>query len=397
MSFSIATSGLKAITEQLNTVSNNIANSGTVGFKSGRTEFASLYSSGTPLGVGISNIAQSISKNGSISGSASPLDVAIQGSGFFMVRDSSGVNSYTRAGYFHTDSEGNLVNNQGMNVMGYGVDENGTLQPGNLDSLKINSGSIAAKASDSLNFVANLKASDQAPTDGTFDPTNKNSYNYSYPTQVFDSLGREHTMTQYFVKSGENEWQTYYKMDDEMLNGGAAQTLQFSNKGELVSPTAPVNLTKTIPGAADLNLAIDYQGISQNDADFAVSKNNPNGYKPGEKNGQVIEKDGSVYATYSNGERMLQGQIALANFANPNGLSSENGTTWQQTGESGSPLMGSPGSGLYGSLLSNALEGSNVELTDELVGLMTAQRNYQANTKVISTNDSMMNALFQAL
>ncbi|EFC55228.1 TPA: flagellar hook protein FlgE [Enterobacter cancerogenus] len=395
MSFDIAISGLNAINEQLGAISNNIANSGTVGFKSGRAEFASLYAEGQPLGVGVTNVAQSISKNGTVFASASSLDLAINGQGFFVMRDSSGTTAYTRAGYMQTDSNGNLVNNQGMYLQGYPVDANGVIQTGTVGNLTISSGSLPAKATSSLDFTANLNANEEKPKTATFDPTDETSYNHTYATQVYDSLGREHTLKQYFVKTDDNTWQVHYYMDDKSM--GDAKDMTFNEQGILLKPNGAVNLTAAIPGADSISLDLNYNGTTQFGSDFSVSKNNGNGYASGERTGQTIDKDGSVYATFSNGERLLQGQVVLANFSNPNGLSSQNGTTWTQTASSGAPLLGTPGTGLLGALTSNTLEGSNVNLTDELVGLMTAQRNYQANTKVISTNDSMMTALFQAV
>ena len=395
MSFDIAISGLNAINEQLGAISNNIANSGTVGFKSGRAEFASLYAEGQPLGVGVTNVAQSISKNGTVFASASSLDLAINGQGFFVMRDSSGTTAYTRAGYMQTDSNGNLVNNQGMYLQGYPVDANGVIQTGTVGNLTISSGSLPAKATSSLDFTANLNANEEKPKTATFDPTDETSYNHTYATQVYDSLGREHTLKQYFVKTDDNTWQVHYYMDDKSM--GDAKDMTFNEQGILLTPNGAVNLTAAIPGADSISLDLNYNGTTQFGSDFSVSKNNGNGYASGERTGQTIDKDGSVYATFSNGERLLQGQVVLANFSNPNGLSSQNGTTWTQTASSGAPLLGTPGTGLLGALTSNTLEGSNVNLTDELVGLMTAQRNYQANTKVISTNDSMMTALFQAV
>ncbi|WP_368747518.1 flagellar hook protein FlgE [Enterobacter cancerogenus] len=395
MSFDIAISGLNAINEQLGAISNNIANSGTVGFKSGRAEFASLYAEGQPLGVGVTNVAQSISKNGTVFASASSLDLAINGQGFFVMRDSSGTTAYTRAGYMQTDSNGNLVNNQGMYLQGYPVDANGVIQTGTVGNLTISSGSLPAKATSSLDFTANLNANEEKPKTATFDPTDETSYNHTYATQVYDSLGREHTLKQYFVKTDDNTWQVHYYMDDKSM--GDAKDMTFNEQGILLTPNGAVNLTADIPGADSISLDLNYNGTTQFGSDFSVSKNNGNGYASGERTGQTIDKDGSVYATFSNGERLLQGQVVLANFSNPNGLSSQNGTTWTQTASSGTPLLGTPGTGLLGALTSNTLEASNVNLTDELVGLMTAQRNYQANTKVISTNDSMMTALFQAV
>lgn len=400
MSFSIATSGLNAVTEQLNAISNNIANSGTVGFKSGRAEFSALYAESQPLGVGVSAVTQSITKGGSISSTGTALDLAINGNGFFMVRDSAGTTAYTRAGYFGTDSAGNLVNNLGMYLQGYPVDANGTLQVGTISNLTISSGSIPAKATESIDFTANLDARAEVPTTSPFDPKDNTSYNNSYTTQVYDSLGREHTMNQYFVKTGENEWEVHYYMDDKpVTNGGVdqVQKLSFNSQGILTNPSGSVALTADIAGADSITIDMSYNGTSQYGSDFSVSKNKGDGYASGERTGQAIDEDGSVYATFSNGERLLQGQLVLANFTNPNGLQSQDGTTWAQTASSGAPLTGTPGSGLLGSIVSGALESSNVDLTSELVGLMTAQRNYQANTKVISTNDSMMSALFQAV
>ncbi|CDZ84538.1 flagellar hook protein [Citrobacter koseri] len=396
MSFNIATSGLNAITEQLNAISNNIANSGTVGFKSGRAEFSSLYAESQPLGVGVSGVTQSITRGGNISTTGNALDLAISDSGFFMVRDSTGTTAYTRAGYFGTDSSGNLINNLGMYLQGYPVNANGEIEVGTIGNLTISSGSIPAKATDSLDFTANLDARAAEPETVPFNPKDSTSYNNTYTTQVFDSLGREHTLNPYFVKTGENTWQVHYYMDDVEIPD-SSQAIEFTEQGVLKSPVGLTNLTTSISGAADLSIDLSYNGTSQYGSDFSVSKNNSSGYASGERTGQAIDEDGSVYATFSNGERMLQGQLVLANFANPNGLASKDGTTWVQTASSGAPLTGTPGTGLLGSVKSGALESSNVDLTSELVGLMTAQRNYQANTKVISTNDNMMNALFQAV
>lgn len=170
MSFNIATSGLNAITEQLNAISNNIANSGTVGFKSGRAEFSSLYAESQPLGVGVSGVTQSITRGGNISTTGNALDLAISDSGFFMVRDSTGTTAYTRAGYFGTDSSGNLINNLGMYLQGYPVNANGEIEVGTIGNLTISSGSIPAKATDSLDFTANLDARAARAGDGAFQP-----------------------------------------------------------------------------------------------------------------------------------------------------------------------------------------------------------------------------------
>lgn len=396
MSFNIATSGLNAITQQLGAISNNIANSGTVGFKSGRAEFAALYAQSQPLGVGVTGVTQSITRGGNIVASSSSLDLAISGNGFFVVRDSAGTTSYTRAGYFGTDKDGNLVNNLGMQMQGYPVDDKGNLKIGTIADLNIKSGSIPAKATSGVGFVANFDANAKKITTA-FDPADDTTYSNTYTTQTFDSLGREHTLTQYFVKTDDNKWTVHYRMDGQDIVVPNSKDIEFDINGTLKTAPGTADISIAMTDAANIDIKMNYAGSTQYGSDFSVSRNQRDGYASGERTGQQVDEKGNVYATFSNGERMLQGQLVLANFANPNGLQSQDGTTWAQTGASGTPLIGAPGSGLLGFIKSSALEESNVDLTSELVGLMTAQRNYQANTKVISTNDQMMNALMQAV
>ncbi|CNH04105.1 lateral flagellar hook protein [Yersinia thracica] len=409
MSFSIANTGLSAVTEQLNSISNNIANSGTKGFKSSRTEFASMYAQSQPLGVGVSGTTQSIKKEGSIDRTGNAMDLAISGSGFFVVKNSNGEDAYTRAGMFNTDNNGLLVNASGMKLQGYPADAAGNVQTGLIGDLKISTTGLPAKASSKLDFMANLPASDTHPANTPFDIADKNTYNYMATSTAYDSLGREHLLTQYFVKMPTaGEWQVHYAVDGIIYTAPptvppatpqtATHNLQFNTSGVLTGGSSK-GLTGAYSqnGAAGYDIKLDYTGTTQFQSEFLPTLNKGNGYTAGTKNGERIESDGSVYATFSNGERMLQGKLALANFANPNGLAAQNGTTWSVTGKSGGALLGAPGTGLLGGIEVGALESSNVDLTAELVGLMTAQRNYQANTKIISTNDSMMNALFQVL
>ncbi|WP_145539564.1 flagellar hook protein FlgE [Yersinia kristensenii] len=397
MSFSIANTGLSAVTEQLNTISNNIANSATKGFKSGRTEFSSMYAQSQPLGVGVSGTSQSIRKEGSIDRTGNAMDLAISGNGFFVVKNSNGDEAYTRAGMFTTDNNGLLVNASGMKLQGYSADATGNIQTGTIGDLKISTSGLPAKASSKLDFMANLPASEKPPTAAPFSLSDKNSYNYMSTSTAYDSLGREHLLTQYFVKkSVPGEWKVHTAVDSRLQTG--SHNLKFDTSGVLTNGNSQ-NITGSYSqlGAANFNIDIDYTGTTQFQAEFLPTLNKSDGYTAGTKNGERIESDGSVYATFSNGERMLQGKLVLANFANPNGLATQNGTAWSVTGKSGEALLGAPGTGLLGSITPGALESSNVDLTAELVGLMTAQRNYQANTKIISTNDSMMNALFQVL
>ncbi|WP_145482353.1 flagellar hook-basal body complex protein, partial [Yersinia rohdei] len=195
-----------------------------------------------------------------------------------------------------------------------------------------------------------------------------------------------------------SEWTVYTAIDGVIPANNPSHTLVFDVSGVLtLGNNMAISGGYGSPGAAPYSIDVDYAGTTQFDSNFLPTTNKSDGYTSGSKNGERIENDGSVYATFSNGERMLQGRLVLANFANPNGLAAQNGTTWSATSKSGAALLGEAGSGMLGSIEAGALEASNVDLTAELVGLMTAQRNYQANTKIISTNDSMMNALFQVL
>lgn len=400
MSYEIAATGLNAVNEQLDGISNNIANAGTVGYKSQTTQFSAMYADSQAMGVSVAGTAQSISRGGSMVSTSNALDLAINNSGFFVMCDSAGNITYTRAGSFETDKDGYIVNASGDYLQGYPVDDSGTLQTGTVADLQIQTGNIPAQATDSLTFTANFDASDDAinRADVPFDPANSSSYTDSYTTTVYDSLGNEHSVCQYFTKTDDNSWEVQYSFDGQVQSGSEPVTLTFDpNTGKLVSPTSPVSIEFETDAAAPIDMTFDYSTCTQYGSDFSVTTNTANGYASATQNGVQVDDDGKVYATYSNGERMLQGQVVLATFPNENGLEAVSGTAWVQTGESGTALIGVPGSGACGTLSSGMLESSNVDITSELVELMTAQRNYQANTKVISTSTQLDDALFQAM
>ncbi|SDT24212.1 flagellar hook protein FlgE [Halopseudomonas xinjiangensis] len=392
MSFNIALSGLNAVSDQLGTISNNIANAGTTGFKSSRTNFGSVYADSQALGVEVLGKTQSISQNGTLVATGRTLDLAISGGGFFTTKGTNGEQAYTRAGVFNTDKDNYLVSAAGHRLQGYPIDAAGTLQTGAIGDLQVQTANLPAKATDSLKFIANLDADQEVPGVTPMDPANVDSYNFTYTSKVYDSVGREHAVTQYFVKTAENTWDVHYQA------GGATQTanLQFGTDGQLVAGHDQA-FTFNPPGANPITMAIDYSGTSQYGSDFVVTSNRANGYTAGEQTGLAVEKDGRVFATYSNGQRMVQGQLVLANFVNLQGLRNESGTMWTATEESGAPLMDIPGAGQNGSIASGSLENSNVDLTRELVGLMESQRNYQANTKVLSTDKELAQLLFNAI
>ncbi|MBU5388221.1 flagellar hook protein FlgE [Citrobacter cronae] len=400
MSYEIAATGLNAVNEQLDGISNNIANSGTVGYKSMTTQFSAMYAGTQAMGVSVAGSAQSISTGGSMVSTGNALDLAINDDGFFVMCDSAGNISYTRAGSFVTDKNGYIVNASGDYLQGYPVDDSGTLQTGTVTDIQIKTGNIPAQATDSMTFTANFDASDETidRTSVPFDVNNSDTYTDSYTTTVYDSLGNEHSVSQYFTKTADNTWEVQYTFDGEAQSGVPPTTLTFdSNTGKLTSPTTPQTITFTTDDAAPISMTIDYSDCTQYGSDFSVTTNSATGYASATQNGVQVDDDGKVYATYSNGERMLQGQVVLATFPNENGLEAVSGTAWVQTGESGTPLIGTPGSGSCGTLSSGMLESSNVDITNELVNLMTAQRNYQANTKVISTSTQLDQALFQAM
>ncbi|MGR5178795.1 flagellar hook protein FlgE [Vibrio parahaemolyticus] len=398
MSFNIALSGLDATNTQLNTISHNIANASTYGFKQSRTEFSAVYNGMQPGGVEVAAISQNFDKNGSVSGTGRSMDMAINGNGFFVTKDHMGQTLYTRAGVFGTDKNNYVVGNTGAKLQGYSVDSNNNLLTGSVGDLQISTSSLAAKATDKLDFVANFDASsdviDQAVN--PFDPADPNSFNSSYTSKVYDSLGNSHTVTQYFTKTADNTWEVNVQVD-----GGSTpvQTVPvtFNTDGTLASPAGSFNVAFPAPGANAMSIDISLAGSTQFGAAFGVSTNNPNGYTSGELAGVRVEDNGMLFATYTNGQSQLQGQVILANFANPQGLAKTNGTAWTQSYSSGAPVMGTPGTGVLGDLTPGALEGSNVDLTSELVNLMTAQRNYQANAKTISTSDKLTQALFNAV
>ncbi len=403
MSFSIGLSGLRAVSEELNVISHNIANVNTAGFKAGRAEFAALYSGGQAGGVEMNNVSQNFDRNGDVVSSGRALDLAISGSGFFVLSDSKGQVAYSRAGMFQKDADNRIVASNGMALQGYGVNADGQLVPGVIGDLQVTAANVPAKASTKVDFVANLKADaskvDTTAAGYTFDPNDASSYNFSQSGKLFDSLGVEHTLTHYFVKTGDNTWRTHYYVDGKPVQSGGAdqvQDLVFNADGSLQSPTGNVTLNLSPSGANPMAVELNVSGLSQYASDFNVSRNQSDGYTAGDMTGVRIEQDGSLMAVFSNGQSLLQGQIVMANFANASGLQQGDNTTWTQTFSSGQPTLGVPGTGTLGSLTSGSYEGSNVDLTGELVNLMTAQRNYQANAKSISAADKMTQVLFNS-
>ncbi|MGL5557070.1 MAG: flagellar hook protein FlgE, partial [Aeromonas veronii] len=392
MSFSIGLSGLRAVNQELSIISNNVANASTAGFKSSRAEFAAIYGGGQAGGVEMNNVSQNFDRNGDMTRTGRGLDLAISGSGFFVLKDGSGQTSYTRAGMFQRDNANYLTTAGGTRLQGYTTDDAGKLQSGVVGDIQVKAGSLPAKPSDKLEFVANLKADASIiPVDPKFDPNKSNTFSYSQSSKVYDSLGTEHTVTQYFVKKGANAWDVHYSFNGADVTPAAGAKMIFDPNGKLDTgaSTIPPSLALKPAGASPIELQLDMSRVSQYASDFNATRNQSNGYTAGDLTGVRVDGDGGVYATFTNGQSLLQGQVVMANFTNPNGLLQTNNTSWQQSFSSGQPVLGAPGTGTMGKLTAGAYESSNVDLTGELVSLMTSQRNYQANAKTISSADKM--------
>lgn len=415
MSFSQAVSGLNAASAGLDSIGNNIANSATNGFKGATTSFADMFAgSGVGLGVNVAAVTQNF-KDGPITRTDRPTDVAISGSGFFRVQDKNGDTYYSRDGQFLRDKSGNLVNNQGMVVTGYpaSVDEKGniTIQSGGVPAgLNIPTDMMDAKKSELAKLTINLNSEDKIK-DKAFDvnnPDDSSTYNFSTTMTAYDSQGNTHEISVYFVKTADNEWQVYAKDANDKVATQLVNTedvddtvvvhnkLKFDGNGRLEAPT---NATfdfnyKGLNGANDGVLQIDLNKTRQQKvSESSVSAIDVDGFPAGEYTSFKIEDNGLIVANYSNQQKRIVGQVALSAFANPNGLVSQGGNVWASSNASGNPMDGVPGVGQFGKLTSGALESSNVDMSQELISMIVMQRNYQSNAQTIKTQDQMLQTL----
>ena len=397
MTFRVALSGLNAASTDLSVTANNIANSATSGFKSSRTEFASLFavssqgatSTQSGAGVRVSNIAQQFSQ-GNIDFTDSSLDLAVSGQGFFILSE-GGALSYTRAGAFQLDRDGYVVNAQGKRLQVFEPSPTGGFNTGSLGDLRLLTGESPPNATTLVETIANLPANASPPANATFDPADSTSYNAATSLTVYDSLGAAHTATLYFVKTpAPNEWTTRLYIDGTAVGG--AEVLQYSDTGQLVSPAGgDIAFPAYVPttGAAAMNLTFDFAQTTQYGQNFAVNSITQDGYTTGRLIGMDIDATGVVQARYTNGRSLPLGQVALANFANPQGLQQLGDTNWAETFTSGQALRGQAGNSGFGLMQSGALEASNVDITEQLVNMITSQRNFQANAQMLSTYDQI--------
>ena len=402
MPFRIALSGLNAAQSDLNVTANNVANTATNGFKGSRTEFADLFavslqgvsSNSSGNGVRVANVAQQFAQ-GNIEFTDSNLDLAISGQGLFILSD-SGALAYSRAGAFQVDRDGFVVNSAQQRLQVYPPLGSGGFNTGGLADLRLQTTDAAPQATSEVEYVLNLPANASPPAVAPFDPNDPNTFNQATSLTLFDSLGAAHTGTLYFTKAaGLNAWNTRLYIDGTAVDGGvpgANIPLQYSNVGALTAPAgglAAFPAYTPTTGAAAMTVTVDLSRSTQFGANFAVNSVTQDGFTTGRLIGIDITETGIVQARFTNGRSQPLGQVAIANFSNVQGLQQLGNTQWAETFASGQALRGQAGNSGFGLVQSGALEASNVDITEELVRMITAQRNFQANAQMISTADAV--------
>jgi flagellar hook protein FlgE len=536
-SFPQGLSGLNAASKSLEVIGNNIANANTVGAKASRAEFSHVYTAalglaGAAAGTGVrtDTVAQQFTQ-GNISGTGISTDLAISGDGFFQVNDGVNPTMYTRNGQFKVNNVGEIVNNDGLHLMGYTADAKGQIVPGALQPLQLPTAALSAHVTNSVTMAGNLDSSGKvtnpvavatakldaanlvktqadaakvtanatkesadaaklaadeakvtadaakvaADTELAADPSNPDliaaaaaaataatnaataatnaataatnaataaanadaaatsaatsvatatsnlaaatagpaidfsdasTYNNATSQTVYDEKGQGVTLTYYFQKAADDTWNVFATANGTPLNGTAASPLpmttqlKFGAGGATIAsaPVGPIAIPSTINAAGATTQPItlekfDFSGFKQQRATFAITKQEQDGFAPGNVTSVSVQEDGTVMALYSNNKSFAVGQVELAKFVNPQGLQPLSGNLWAGTPASGEPVRGTPGNGVVGKLQSEALEDSNVDVASELVNMITAQRSYQANAQTIKTQDQVMQTL----
>ena len=406
-------SGLNTNSQAMSVIGNNLANTNTLGFKGARTVFSDLLSSnvsgsgGTSQvgrGVGLSTV-DNVFSQGTFESTSSDTDVAIEGAGFFVLKEpGADATYYSRAGAFRFDDEGFLVNPEGMRVQGKSFDAAGVLTNGDPSDIQVtNVGLIGARATDELTFTTNLDENAAQLGAGAIDPANAATFNYTVPGQVYDSLGEPHQLSVYWrlVDNATNTWAMAYTTDGDPATLANIGNLTFDANGNLADANAdgapdPVTVALALPDWGNgstagqaLDLVFD---CTQYDSDSQVIGTSQNGFSAGELNNVAINSEGTIVATYSNGEKMNISQLVLARFQNPGGLQLRGSNHYEATAEAGTIRVGLPGPEL-GQVFTNALEQSNVDMGQEFVKMITTQRGFQANSKIITTVDEMLSEL----
>ena len=416
-SFAIPLSGLEASSDALNVISNNLANLNTDGFKSQTLNFGDVFSqmqgiagNGDPIqiggGVQVGSTVSNFS-NGGVNSTGIAANMALQGNGFFIVNNNSGT-SYTRDGDFSVNSAGQVVDANGDLVMGYPANAAGEIEEGGaLTPISVNSSAtIPAQATTSYSTTTNLQAGSAAGT------------TFSTPLAVVDSLGETQNLTvTYTAGAAANTWNYSITLPASATGASGAATtllsgtLTFDSSGNLKT-TTPAEVAGTITGikiagladgAANMNLTWDLNNssgtpiITQQDSASATSATNVNGYGSGTLTGFSVLPNGTVQGTFSNNQTMTLGQVAVANFANPEGLTQTSNGDFEVTTSSGAAVLGQAGVGGNGTITGGAVEQSNVNLSTEFSNMIVAQQNYEANAKALTTLDQVSQATIQMI
>lgn len=390
MSFQIALSGLNAASTDLQITSNNVANANTIGFKSSRGEFADVFS-GDAVGIGngvrLTDVRQEFTQ-GNVEITGRQLDLAVSGNGFF-ITEKNGSLLYSRVGAFGIDANGVVQNAVGERLQIYApVPGTNGFNQGQLSDLVITAETAPPVASTRVEMNINLPANATPPA-VAFNPNDPLSYNHSTSTVLFDSLGVSHTSTYYFSRTATG-WDVNMTFDGAPV--GTAQPFSFNSTGTIATPAGGSIAFPTIPltnGASPLTASLELAQTTQYGGNFTVNSINPDGQAEGRLRGIEIDQTGVVFARFSNGQSQTLGKISLANFSNPEGLQKVSDTSYQETFGSGVAQRGEATESNFGLLQSGSLETSNVDLTEQLVRLITSQRLFQANAQVISTMDSI--------
>jgi len=402
MSFQQGLSGLNAASRNLAAIGNNVANASTIGYKTARAEFADVFanslsgSGGSQIGIGVSLAAvRQQFTQGNIITSANAMDLAINGAGFFRM-SSNGVASYTRNGQFSLDRDGFIVNASGARLTGYPADPAGLVSASTPAELRISLANLAPQATSRATMALNLD-SREAVVGPAFNINDAGTYSSSTAMTVYDSQGNATTLTAYFRKTAANAWEVYGAANGAVLNGGAPiGTLAFGANGLLAADqTMNVSIPLANGAATPLAFPVTFPvtEMTQFGVNFAASTLTQDGFTTGRIAGFSIAEDGTILGRYTNGQTRAQGQVVLANFVSPQGLAALGNNQWSETAESGQALVAAPGSGSLGVLQAGALEEANVDLTAELVNMITAQRIYQANAQTIRTQDQVLQTL----
>lgn len=438
MAFQQGLSGLASSSRAIDVVSNNIANASTVGFKAGSAQFSDMYASAmtgavSMIQVGIGSKVAAVKQaftQGNLTTSGNPLDMAINGNGFFPIARNDGTRAYTRNGQFDVDNQGYIITNLGERLMGYQtVGPNGGVPPagGQLVPILIPQGGIAPQATQDIGGQlgvmarANLDSRDEVPAGyvapaaagpGFFpgegvDVNDPLTYNRTTSLDIYDSLGNAHSLSLFFVRTDNtaNEWEVWASVDgaaaQRLQNDDGSTTVAFNQFGQFAAADLPdigrfqfaYPASQLAGDVDDLAFTIDLTRLTQYGSNFAVTELDQTGYAPGEIAGIAIGQNGIIQGRYTNGETRNLAQVALVTFRSPNGLISLGDNLWAESQASGVPVVGAAGSGLNGVLSAGQVEDSNVDLTQELVQLIVQQRNYQANAQSIRTQDQLLQTL----